>query len=110
MAWFLAYNHSFKNMLSSNQVFVVGVFRSGTSLLCSILNQHPKLALMYECDVWNFPRPLLKSRFRNNWAERIEFFNQALSRHKLVTEEDHSILKNIRTPLDLYRTFGEKKG
>jgi hypothetical protein len=88
----------------------VGVFRSGTSLLCSILNQNPKLALMYECDVWNFPRPLLDARFRNNWAERIEFYNQALSRHQLVVGDDVSHLKNIRVPLDLYRAFGEKKG
>ncbi len=97
-------------MLSSNPVFVIGVFRSGTSLLCSILNQNPRLAVMYECDVWNFPHRLLNLRFQNNWAVRIEFYNQALSRHQLVSEDDHTILKNIRTPLDLYRVFGEKKG
>jgi hypothetical protein len=97
-------------MLSNNPVFVVGVFRSGTSLLCSIMNQNPRLALMYECDVWNFPRPFLNSRFRYNWAERIEFYNQALSRHQLVADGDHSLLQKIRSPLDLYRTFGEKKG
>lgn len=97
-------------MVSNNPVFVVGVFRSGTSLLCSILNQNPKLALMFECDVWNFPRPLLNARFRNNWAQRIEFYNQALSRHQLVKDENCADLKNIRAPLDLYRTFGEKKG
>lgn len=97
-------------MTSDSPVFVVGVFRSGTSLLCSILNQNPQVALMYECDVWNFPRPLLNSRFHNGWAERIEFYNQALSRHKLVSEEDFSGLKTIRTPLDLYRLFGQRKG
>ena len=99
-----------KSKLSSNPIFVVGVFRSGTSLLCSILNQNPRLALMYECDVWNFPRSLLNTRFRSSWAERIEFYNQSLSRHQLVTEEDHSVLKKIRTPLDLYHAFGEKRG
>jgi hypothetical protein len=97
-------------MLNSNPVFVVGVFRSGTSLLCSILNQNPRLALMYECDVWNFPHLLLGARFRNNWAERIEFFNQALSRHQLVTDDSSEMLKELRVPLDLYRVFGEKKG
>ena len=97
-------------MMSANPVFVVGVFRSGTSLLCSILNQNPHIALMYECDVWNFPRPLLNARFRFNWAERIEFFNQALSRHQLVTDEHSELLKEIRQPVDLYRAFGERKG
>ena len=97
-------------MPNQNPVFVIGVFRSGTSLLCSLLNQNPKIALMYECDVWNFPRPLLPLRFRHNWAERIEFYNQALSRHRMVEEHDCRGLDQIRTPLDLYRTFGARKG
>lgn len=96
--------------LNENPVFVVGVFRSGTSLLCSLLNQNPKIALMFECDVWNFPRPLLKARFRGNWAERIEFYNQALSRHQLVSEDDYSALETIRAPLDLYCAFGNMTG
>src|SRR5262249_33559373 len=97
-------------MLSRDPVFVVGVFRSGTSLLSSVLNQNPNIALMYECDVWNFPRSLLAWRFKRNWAERIEFYNQTLSRHKMITAENFSILKDIRQPLDLYRKFGETKG
>ncbi len=97
-------------MPSTNPVFIVGVFRSGTSLLCSLLNQNPQIALMYECDVWNFPRPLLNTRFRRNWAERIEFYNQALSRHQMFSAGSSSSLQKIRTPLDLYRTFGERKG
>jgi hypothetical protein len=97
-------------MPNSDTVFVVGVFRSGTSLLCSILNQNPGVALMYECDVWNFPRALLNHRFRLNWAERIEFYNQALSRHRLVSETDLSALEKVHTPQDLYRAFGRMKG
>ena len=54
----------------SNPVFVVGVFRSGTSLLYSLLNQHPQMAFMYECDAWNFPALLSKARFKGNWLER----------------------------------------
>lgn len=96
--------------INETPVFVIGVFRSGTSLLCSILNQNPQVALMYECDVWNFPSPLLKFRFQRNWAERIEFYNQALSRHRLVTPNRASNLHNIRTPMDLYRAFGALKG
>jgi hypothetical protein len=52
------------NMQGSDTAFVIGVFRSGTSLSSLILNQNPKVALMYECDLWNFPRPLAKFRFR----------------------------------------------
>ena len=97
-------------MPNESPVFVVGVFRSGTSLLCSLLNQNPKVALMYECDVYNIPRPLLGRRFKRNWAERIEFFNQALSRHRMISRNDFSRLNAIRTPPDLYRAFGDRKG
>jgi glycosyltransferase involved in cell wall biosynthesis len=97
-------------MPDQNPIFVVGVFRSGTSLLCTLLNQHPKIGLMFEFDVWNFPRPLLNLRFRRNWAERLEFYNQSLSRHRLIPKNDYRGLEQIRTPLDLYRKIGERKG
>src|SRR5438270_2879127 len=97
-------------MNNDQPVFIVGLFRSGTSLLCSLLDQNPKVALMFECDVWNFPRALLDIRFSRNWAERIEFYNEALSRHRLVSANDFSNLRKIREPYDLYRTFGAMKG
>jgi hypothetical protein len=98
------------NAMNSNPVFVVGFFRSGTSLLYSLLNQHPELALMYECDVWDFPEGLSAARFQGNWLERQEFFNQALSRHRLVLGGSQRGLDNIDTPESLYRTFSELKG
>jgi glycosyltransferase involved in cell wall biosynthesis len=97
-------------MKNEQPLFVVGVFRSGTSLLCSILNQNPKVSLMFECDIWNFPRPMLSARFRRNWAERIDFYNESLTRHRLVTDGDLSGLANIRSATDLYRAFGALKG
>ncbi len=97
-------------MPSVTPIFVVGVFRSGTSLLCSLLNQNPQVALMFEADVWNFPRPLLALRFRRNWAERLEFYNQSLSRHGIISEHDLSGLNQLRDPLDLYRALAAKKG
>jgi len=106
----LASGRWWHRMNSKEPVFVVGVFRSGTSLLCTLLNQHPKIALMFECDVWNFPRPLLNLRFKHNWAQRVEFFNRALSRHRMVSENELSGLEKIRTSHDLYHAFGEMKG
>jgi hypothetical protein len=94
----------------ANPVFVVGIFRSGTSLLYSLLNQHPQMALMYECNAWDFPELLSPLRFRNGWLERQEFYNQALSRHRLVFGGSLRGLENVRTPEELYRVFGEAKG
>ena len=64
---------------------------------------------MYECDVWNFPAPLLAWRFRHNWAARMEFYNQAISRHGLTAPLKYRGLDKFRTPLDLYRAFAAKK-
>jgi hypothetical protein len=64
-------------------LFVVGMWRSGTSLLYSLLNQHPQIALLYEGDL-----PLLGALFQNgkgssDWQERWEFWNQAPTRHSI---------------------------
>ncbi len=65
---------------------------------------------MYECDVWNFPPNLLGWRFRRNWAERIEFINQSLSRHHILVSGGVIKLNSFQAPTDLYRAFGELKG
>jgi Sulfotransferase family len=67
-------------------LFVVGMWRSGTSLLYALLNQHPRIGMMYESDML-----LLKPVFlwRNKspwWLEKIDFWNQALTRHKIDRE------------------------
>lgn len=67
----------------SGPVFVIGVWRSGTSLLYALLNQHPDIRLSYEGDL-----PLLRPMFhfeysRKNWLEKWEYWNAAVSRHGL---------------------------
>ena len=79
--------------------FVVGLHRSGTSLLYALLNQHPAIGLMYEAD-------FLASSVRRgskSWLLRAEFLNQALSRHDL-TPNDSMI--NART---VYEAFADRK-
>ena len=61
------------NEKRSGPLFVVGMWRSGTSLLYTLLNKHPEIGLMYEADL-----PLLPGLFRNSggkqdWLERWEF-------------------------------------
>jgi sulfotransferase family protein len=69
--------------LFSGPVFVTGVWRSGTSLLYALLNQHPDLGLFYEGDL-----PVLRPVFRlgysrKNWVRRWEYWNAGVSRHGL---------------------------
>ena len=93
----------------SSPVFIVGIPRSGTSLLYALLNRHPEVALMYECEVWSFPESLCGMRFRGDWLWRQEFYNQALSRHRLIFGGSLRGLEQVQTPGDLYRVFSESK-
>jgi len=62
-------------------LFVLSVWRSGSSLLYALLNQHPQIALLYEGDLPRLHRFLWR-RFQNgSWRERWEFWNQGPSRH-----------------------------
>jgi hypothetical protein len=63
------------------------MWRSGTSLLYTLLNQHPQIALTYESDLF-----LLRSLFRGggskaDWLERWEFWNNGISRHHIDTSK-----------------------
>lgn len=73
-------------------LFVVGMWRSGTSLFYALLNQHPQIKLMYEDELpllWPLflKGRLLGGRAKRDWPERWEFWNQALSRHKLSADD-----------------------
>jgi sulfotransferase family protein len=71
--------------MSAGPLFVVGMWRSGTSLLYALLNQHPQIGLMYESDF-----PLLSSLFvlprkSSSWIPKVDSWNGALTRHKIDT-------------------------
>jgi hypothetical protein len=68
-------------------LFVVGMWRSGTSLFYALLNQHPQIKLMYEDELPLLWPLFLGSSAKRDWPERWEFWNQALSRHKLNPED-----------------------
>lgn len=70
-------------VMSAGPLFVVGMWRSGTSLLYALLNQHPQIGLMYESDL-----PLLSSLFllprkSSWWLNKVDSWNGALTRHKI---------------------------
>jgi hypothetical protein len=69
--------------MSAGPLLVVGMWRSGTSLLYALLNQHPQIGLMYESDL-----PLLWSLFllprkSSWWLNKFDSWNGALTRHKI---------------------------
>jgi hypothetical protein len=65
-------------------VFIVSMWRAGSSLLYALLNQHPQVALTYEADLPLLTPVFWKPGFLRAWAKRWEFWNSALSRHGIV--------------------------
>jgi Sulfotransferase family len=70
----------------SRPLFVLSVWRAGSSLLYALLNQHSQIALLYEADL-PLLQPFFWGRSRGRaWLERWEFWNQSLSRHGIAAE------------------------
>ena len=97
--------------MSAGPLFVVGMWRSGTSLLYALLNQHPQIGLMYESDL-----PLLSSLFllprkSSWWLNKVDSWNGALTRHKI---DPTAISENISDLPGAFRAvarqYAKKKG
>lgn len=64
-------------------LFIVSMWRGGSSLLYALLNKHPQVALMFEADLLLLRPVFLKPAGVSDWSERWEFWNQTFSRHGL---------------------------
>jgi hypothetical protein len=73
--------------LAPGPLFIVAMWRGGSSLLYALLNKHPQVALTFEADLW-----LLRSVFHKpaaycDWAARWELSAKALSRHGISAND-----------------------
>ena len=73
--------------LAPGPLFIVAMWRGGSSLLYALLNKHPQVALTFEADLW-----LLRSVFRKpadycDWAVRWELRYGALTRHGIIAND-----------------------
>ena len=92
-------------------VFVVGVFRSGTSFFFSLLNKHPEIALLYESDIACFHPTLLGGRLKKDWFERIDFWNSCMHRHGISPPADLPLRPSpSEAAVWLYKNYADRKG
>lgn len=90
-------------------LFVVGMFRSGTSLLYTLLNKHPQIALMYEADLFRL-EPFYWTVGRR-WTQRFEFWNRVFGRHGLDASEMTGGSSDLGTLIErVYREYATQKG
>lgn len=82
---------------AENPLFVIGMFRSGTSLLYALLNQHPEIALMYEGDLPHLAALFWIPRDTTRWLRRWEFWNTALARHEFDTTVIPDGIRDLQT-------------
>jgi sulfotransferase family protein len=75
-------------------LFVVGMWRSGTSLFYALLNQHPQISLFYEGDLPLLWPLFLGRKAKSDWPERWEFWNSAPTRHQI---ELRSLPRDVST-------------
>lgn len=89
---------------ASRLLFVSGYFRSGTSLLWAMLNQHPGIAIFYETNVLAIPLPP-RLRYRRNWVSSAKNWGGFIERHGL---EGDGALACARSMEDLYRLYARR--
>jgi protein-tyrosine sulfotransferase len=91
-------------------LFVIGMFRSGTSLLYALLNQHPQIALMYEGDLAHLQALFWIPRDTTRWLKRWEFWNTALARHKFDTSTIPDGIRDLKTAVEaVYTEYARQK-
>jgi hypothetical protein len=94
--------------LRPGPLFVVGMYRSGTSLLYALLNQHPQIALTYEADLSLL---FLVPRKQANWLTRWDFWNGAPSRHGIDIDHMPSAISDSKTAAEaVYKQHARQKG
>lgn len=92
--------------MRSGPLFVVGMWRSGTSLLYALLNQHPDIGLMYESDMLTLTPVFLFPRKTSWWSKKVDSWNQSLTRHKIdaaaIPENIHDLPGAFRAVAQQY--------
>ncbi len=97
--------------LRPGPLFVIGMWRSGTSLLYALLNQHSDISLMYEAEL-----PVLRPLFMlrggtSDWARRWNFWNSALDRHQIATDEIPDSAEDLPSAVRaVYGQYARRKG
>lgn len=91
--------------MSAGPLFVIGMWRSGTSLLYALLNQHPQIGLMYESDLPLLWPMFLTGRKSAWWLNKFDAWNGALSRHKI---DPAAVDQNISNLPDGFRAIAQQ--
>lgn len=104
-------NENVSDGVARRPLFVIGVPRSGTSMIYGLLNQHPQIALLYEGDLPLLWPMFLKHRSKADWLERWNFWNGSIERHHIDIHGIPSDVSDIKGATEsTYRQYARQKG
>jgi hypothetical protein len=87
------------------------MWRSGTSLLYALLNQHPQIGLMYESDFALLSPVFVVPRKSSSWIPKVDSWNGVLKRHKIdasaIPEDTVGLPNAFRA---VAKQYAQKKG
>ncbi len=91
-------------------VFLLGLARSGTTLLNTLVNQHPRVALMKECAIAALPPWAFWLHPRGNLFKRLDLYNERLELHDLLELKAARGRAGKRTVcVWIYRTYAHRQ-
>lgn len=94
----------------SGPLFVVGMYRSGTSLLYTLLNKHPRVALMYEADLFRLRPYLWTLTPGQKWIPQCEFWNGVFQRHGINPARVIDSSSDLRAGIEqVHREYARQK-
>jgi Sulfotransferase family len=92
-------------------LFVIGMWRSGTSALYALLNQHPQIALLFEGDLRLLSSRFVASQSATKLVTRWNFWNGAARRHNIEAASLPSRIRDVEEGMEAtYRAFAASKG
>ncbi len=97
--------------ITPGPLFIVSMWRGGSSLLHVLLNKHPQVALMYEADLLLLRPVFIKPPCFSDWRDRWELWNQVFTRHELSPSEFKSGCGDFKTAFEkVHRSYARQKG
>jgi len=97
--------------LAPGPLFIVAMWRSGSSLLYALLNKHPQVALTFEDDLWVLRSMFLKPAGYCDWAARWELWNKAFTRHGIIADDLPRGVADYATAFAAFhKAFAARKG
>lgn len=100
-----------KPEMRAEPLFIVSMWRGGSSLLHVLLNKHPQVALTFEADLLLLRPVFLKPDFLSDWAGRWELWNQMFSRHGLEAGEFAGVDPEFKSVFEaVHHAYARQKG